>query len=235
VRHAPVTVVAPLVALAALAPAAPAGAQTVLTGTVSRVIDGDTVRVVSRGFETPVRLLGIDTPETRAPGTPVQCWGPRATAAMRRLAPPGARVRLVTDPGQDTRDRYGRLLAYVYRPGMRASVNLVMVRTGNARAYVYDRERPPRYADAYARAQAAARRARRGLWGPPCHGGTAAPARTPAAVAGPRCDPGYRGACVPPAPPDLDCDDVRARVRVVGDDPHRLDGNGDGWGCERYG
>lgn len=77
-----------------------------------------------------VRLIGIDTPETKRPGTPVECGGPDATASMFRLsftAPEdtdgddledtkggtGRRVKLVTDPTQDTFDRYGRLLAYV--------------------------------------------------------------------------------------------------------------------------
>ena len=57
---------------------------------------------------------------------------------------------------------------------------------------------------------------------------------TPAAV--PTGDPNYADGCVPPYPPDVDCADIRALgiapVRVIGDDPHRLDGDGDGWGCE---
>jgi micrococcal nuclease len=60
------------------------------------------------------------------------------------------------------------------------------------------------------------------------------PAAAPAPTG--KCDPNYAGGCVPPAPPDLDCADIRALgiapVRVVGADPHRLDGDGDGLGCE---
>ena len=56
-------------------------------------------------------------------------------------------------------------------------------------------------------------------------------------IVGGRCDPSYRGACIPPPPPDLDCKDIRvlgaAPVRVVGADPHRLDDDHDGWGCEQ--
>jgi micrococcal nuclease len=128
--------------LAGAAPGAGQRSPVVLTGTVSRVVDGDTVRVVTRGFETPVRLVGIDTPETRAPGEPVECFGPEATARARRLLPVGARVRLATDPTQDTRDRYGRLLAYVYRGADPVSVNLRLVRSGHARVYVYRPSRP---------------------------------------------------------------------------------------------
>jgi hypothetical protein len=51
-----------------------------------------------------------------------------------------------------------------------------------------------------------------------------------------KCDPNYSGGCVPPYPPDVDCADIRAlgiaAVRVVGSDPHRLDGDNDGLGCE---
>ncbi len=65
----------------------------------------------------------------------------------------------------------------------------------------------------------------------------APPPVAPPPPAAPRCDPNYAGACVPPPPPDLDCGDLRALgltlpVRVVGSDPHRLDGDRDGYGCE---
>ncbi len=81
------------------------------------MVDSDTIKVVVRGFETPVRLIGIDTPETHHPSKPVQCFGPAASARTARLLPIGQRVRLETDPTQDTRDRYARLLAYVFKPG----------------------------------------------------------------------------------------------------------------------
>ncbi|MEA2430668.1 MAG: micrococcal nuclease, partial [Thermoleophilaceae bacterium] len=55
---------------------------------VVRVVDGDTLRVSLDGRSRSVRLLGIDTPETHRPGTPVECGGPQATAHMELLAPP---------------------------------------------------------------------------------------------------------------------------------------------------
>src|SRR4051794_2391845 len=91
-----------------------ASAQT-LQGTVSRNVDGDTIHVRVRGFETTVRLIGIDTPESRRPGSPVQCFAAAASERTARILSPGTAVRLETDPTQDTRDRYGRLLAYVYK------------------------------------------------------------------------------------------------------------------------
>ncbi|MGE3139378.1 MAG: thermonuclease family protein [Thermoleophilia bacterium] len=224
-----------------------------LTGTVSQVVDGDTVKVVSRGFETPVRLIGIDTPETRAPGKPVQCFGPAATARAKRLLPVGRRVRLVTDPTQDRRDRYGRLLAYVYTPGRSGptgSVNHALVASGHAKVYVYGGVRF-RHATQFLRAQSRAKKARRGLWAPPCRGNTTKPdpkqpapsaptpaptnpvPTTPTPSPGGGCDPNYTGACIPPAPPDLDCGEIPYRnFRSVGTDPHNFDVDHDGIACE---
>ena len=104
-----------LVLAATTLAAVPASAAT-LQGRVTRVVDGDTVKVEVRGVETTVRLVGIDTPETVRPGTPVECFGPAASARTKHLLRPGQAVRLVTDPTQDVRDRYGRLLAYLYEP-----------------------------------------------------------------------------------------------------------------------
>jgi micrococcal nuclease len=86
-----------------LAPVAMAQQPTVLRGTIDYVVDGDTVRIVSRGFQTTIRLIGIDTPETKRPGYPVQCGGPAASAETTRLLPVGLAVRVVSDPSQDIR------------------------------------------------------------------------------------------------------------------------------------
>jgi micrococcal nuclease len=228
----------PLVLL--LAVPALAGAAT-LQGQVTRVVDGDTIVVRSRGFETTVRLIGIDTPETRHPSEPVGCFGPQASARTSALLPAGRRVRLVTDGTQDARDRYGRLLAYAYtggRSGPAGSVNHGLVRGGYAKVYVHGGVRF-QHADAFFRAQHRARAAALGLWGAPCFGDTAGAAqpRRPsgeAAPAGPGCDPNYAGACVPLSSSDLDCADIGRPVAVVRSDPHRLDGDGDGRGCETY-
>ena len=179
----------------------------------------------------------------------MQCYGPAAAARVKRLLPVGQTVRLVTDPTQDTRDRYARLLAYVYKPGRsgaRGSVNHSLVATGHAKAYVYGGVRF-RYADAFFRAQHRARKARRGLWGPPCNGNTTkpdpsvmpprtSPPATPPPVdptPRPGCDPNYAGACIPPPPPDLDCGEISARnFQSVGSDPHNFDVDHDGIACE---
>jgi len=249
-RHVGCGVVVSLTVLVSAGVGAPAAQALTLRGTVSEVVDGDTIKVISRGFETPVRLIGIDTPETRHPFKPVQCFGPAASARAKRLLPEGQRVRLVTDPTQDARDRYGRLLAYVYKPGRSAaggSVNFSLVRTGHAKAYVYGGVRF-QYAVPFLRAHSRARKAKIGLWGPPCRGNTTkpdpsgqAPAPTPVppatpappAPATPGCDPNYTGACIPVFPPDLDCGEISFRnFASVGSDPHNFDVDHDGVACE---
>ena len=130
-----------------------------LRGEVTRVVDGDTIKVRVRNRTETVRLIGIDTPETKRPGTPVECGGKAATREMRRLAE-GRRVELISDPTQDRRDRYDRLLAYAEAAGR--DVGEEILRAGWAAPYVYDRPflRLGRY-------RAAAREARgrgRGLW-----------------------------------------------------------------------
>jgi len=81
------------------------------TAVVERVIDGDTLDVRLDGKLTRVRLLNIDTPETKDPSKPVECLGPEAAAMLTQLAPVGSSVTLSYD--QERTDRYGRLLATV--------------------------------------------------------------------------------------------------------------------------
>ena len=224
-----------------------------LEGVVTDIVDGDTIKVESEGFETVVRLLGIDTPETVDPSEPVQCHGPEATKATERLVPIGASVRLQTDPSQDTRDRYGRLLAYVYAEGAAGadSVNHELVREGHATVYVWEPSGPFRDHEAFAESESAARKRGVGLWGPPCNGvtngpppepkpdsGLAAPPAALATIPDPgveTCDPNYEGTCVPEVGVDLDCKDISGAVTVVGSDHHGFDGDGDGQGCESAG
>jgi micrococcal nuclease len=126
---------------------------------VVRVVDGDTIRVRLGGRTERVRYIGVDTPESVKPGTPVQCYAKRAAAANAALVA-GREVRLVGDV--EHRDRYGRLLAYVYRVGDGAFVNALLVRDGYARTLTI----APNVAHAgeLARLARAARTAGRGLW-----------------------------------------------------------------------
>jgi micrococcal nuclease len=130
-----VLVVAFAGALFAAVPAALA--QSPAAATVTRVIDGDTVEAtLTTGAVVTVRLIGIDTPETKRPGVPVECGGPEASETMRQLVE-GRAVTLTADPTQDAVDRYGRSLFYVDRDdGL--DVGLEMIRRGWADVYVFD-------------------------------------------------------------------------------------------------
>jgi micrococcal nuclease len=137
---------------------------------VVRVVDGDTLKVrLGDGRRRTVRVLGIDTPETKKPGTPVECGGPQATASMARLALQGSgyaargrEVVLISDPTEDQVDRYGRILAYVEAGGR--DLGERQIASGWAEMYAYRDRRFQRRAR-YERAERAARDQRRGVWG----------------------------------------------------------------------
>jgi micrococcal nuclease len=124
---------------------------------VIRAVDGDTIEVRLDGELEDVRYIGVDTPETVKPGTPVQCFGHRASDFDHRLVE-GKRVRLVF--GVERRDIYGRLLAYVYIG--HKFVNAELVRRGLARTLAI----PPntRYQALFGRLELKAARRGRGLW-----------------------------------------------------------------------
>ena len=130
----------------------PAG--TTETEVVARVNDGDTLTLRDGA---KVRLLQIDAPELTT-----DCYGRPALRALEQLTPAGTRVRLVGDPGLDDRDRYGRLLRYVFVGD--TDVNVALVRRGAASPYFYRGERG-RHAEALLDAADAARVEQRGFWG----------------------------------------------------------------------
>ncbi len=126
-----------------------------------RVIDGDTVDVLFGTGRERVRLLGIDTPESVDPRHAVECFGKEASERTSQLLRRGTRVRLVRDV--EARDKYGRLLAHVYRLDDDSHINLTLVQEGYARILTI----PPNGADVAELTAAAneARAAKRGLWG----------------------------------------------------------------------
>ena len=191
-----------------------------MKGNVTGVIDGDTIVVhLANGRTEHVRVLGIDTPEA---GT---CWASQATAATRRLAG-GKRVTLIGDATQDTRDRYGRLLAYVWLPGGK-DLGFQLVAGGYAKKYVF--ARPFKRLSAYEYAEGLAHG--KGLW--------SCGAKQPAPAPSGNCHPSYKGACLDPTASDYDCaggsgngPKYTGPVRVVGPDDFGLDSDGDGYACE---
>jgi len=99
-------------------------------GVVEYVVDGDTVDIQINGTEERLRLIGIDTPETKKPDHPVECYGPEASSHTAALLPVGTRVRIERDIVG--RDDYGRLLGYLYRVDDELFVNHEIVRQGFA-------------------------------------------------------------------------------------------------------
>lgn len=104
---------------------------------VLRVVDGDTLVVTVRGNKESVRLLGIDAPESVDPRKPVQCFAHEAADKMKSLVA-GKSVILIDDATQGNRDKYRRLLRYVYLPdAAHTFVNGEMVKQGYALSYRY--------------------------------------------------------------------------------------------------
>jgi len=127
---------------------------------VVRVIDGDTIDVETEDGVQRVRLIGIDTPETVDPRKPVQCFGKEASAKAKELLE-GEKVMLEADFSQDERDKYDRLLRYVFLPDGR-NFDLVLIEEGYAREYTYNT--PYKYQQEFKEAERIAQENKRGLW-----------------------------------------------------------------------
>lgn len=127
---------------------------------VLAIIDGDTLKISIHGRRVTTRLIGIDTPETKKPNSPVECQGPEATEFLRQLVPPGTPVGLQRDV--EGRDHFDRLLAYVFRVSDGLFVNREIIRRGFARPLAI----PPNttHARDFETLAAQARQERLGLW-----------------------------------------------------------------------
>jgi micrococcal nuclease len=239
-------------------PVRSAAAQDRLPGTITTIVDGDTVKVhLDAGPTVTVRLTGIDTPETKHPTKPVQCFGVEASARTAELLPVGTVVGLERDV-QD-QDRYDRTLAYVWSADGTVMLNEQLVVEGYALTLTI----PPnvKYAERFSAAAQGARENGPGLW-TACAGAlleasddapatddqvvqvaaTAVPPAAPKPQAAPalapagNCHLSYPDFCIPPAPPDLNCTSPliagRKNFTVRQPDPHNFDADRDGVGCE---
>jgi micrococcal nuclease len=210
--------------------------QAAAAARVGHVIDGDTIALTSG---ERVRLVQIDSTELGSG----ECYSRKSAQVLRRLLPAGSKIRLEADPRLDRVDSYGRLLRYVHRG--RLNVNLALVRRGAATVWFYQGERG-RYASRLLAAAERARDRRLGMWAS-CHvkwdptgpattagGGSPPPALSPPPQpTAEGCAAGY-SPCLPIVS-DLDCADIADElkpIRVTGEDQYRLDGEGDGLGCE---
>ena len=205
--------------------------------TITKVYDGDTI-TLSSGEK--VRLLQIDTPEL----SPAECYGQEARSALVKLLNTPGQLSLKTDPKLNKVDRYGRLLRYVFIG--KTNINLKLVEIGAAAPYFYKGDKG-QYSTQILKAAQTAKSKSIGLW-KSCPGtqltpndavttlSTAVTTTASASSTGMKCDPNYAG-CVPISSSDLDCPDLKrlglAPVKVIGQDVHKLDRDGDGIGCDK--
>lgn len=127
---------------------------------VVRFSDGDTITVDMNGTDETIRMIGVDTPETHDPDTPVQCYGAAASAYTKELIG-DQRVRLEADPTNQNRDRYDRLLRYVYLADGRL-VQAEIIKNGYGFSYT---QFPFQKTDEFNSLEAEAKANNRGLWG----------------------------------------------------------------------
>ena len=127
---------------------------------VVKVIDGDTISVNIDGKIETIRLIGIDSPESVDPRKPVQCFGKEASDKAKQILM-GKKVRLESDPTQGDKDKYKRLLRYVFLEDG-TNFNRPMIEEGFAHEYTYNA--PYKYQDEFKVAELNAREEKRGLW-----------------------------------------------------------------------
>jgi micrococcal nuclease len=135
---------------------------------VVKVVDGDTIDVSVNGTIERMRLIGINTPETVDPRKPVECFGVEASSKAKSLLG-GKKVVLESDSSQGEKDKYGRLLRYVFLEDG-TNFNLTMIKEGYA--YEYTCNTPYKYQLEFKKAQKEAETNKAGLWGDTCNGKT---------------------------------------------------------------
>lgn len=131
---------------------------------VVKVVDGDTIDVQINGSVFRVRLIGIDTPEVVDPRKPVACFGKEASDKAKEILN-GTSVYLENDPTQSDKDKYQRLLRYVFLEN-ETNFNQFMIEEGFAHEYTYDF--PYKYQQEFKNAEKDARENKKGLWGDKC-------------------------------------------------------------------
>lgn len=127
---------------------------------IVRVVDGDTVIIEINNKIEAVRLIGVNTPETVDPRRPVECLGTEASNRAKEVLG-GKSVRLEADKIVGERDKYGRLLRYIFLEDG-TNFNKTMIDEGYAYEYTYNL--PYKYQDEFKQAEKEARELRKGLW-----------------------------------------------------------------------
>ncbi len=205
---------------------------------VVSVTDGDTIKVDLNGTTETLRLIGIDTPETVDPRKPVQCFGEEASKKAKETLT-GKKVSLEADPTQGERDKYQRLLRYVYLEDG-TSFNKWMIQEGYAHEYTYQ-SNPYKYQTEFKDAERSARDNKKGLWGNMCNGDTTQSASTPplsttttpviipVPVASKSTGDSYSCNCSKTCA-QMSCSEAQYQLNTCG--CSRRDGDGDGLACD---
>lgn len=206
---------------------------TTATFRVLKVVDGDTIQVNIRGNKETVRLLGIDTPETVDPRKSVQCFGKAASDKMKSFVE-GKPVILADDNTQGNRDKYKRLLRYVYLPNnVRTFVNGEMVKQGYAFSY---KQYPTKMLAKFNTFEKYAREHNLGLWGS-CPVNAKKTSEIPIGKPAQKTQKSVSASAVG----DKDCGDFTTHTEAQSffisqggpsSDPHKLDADKDGAACE---
>ncbi len=224
---------AALTALVLVLTGVPAFAQT--TATVISTGDGDTLRVKTQGKVVTIRMACIDAPETGQ-----RPWGQQSAAKLKQLLPPGKAVQIRSIE----RDRYGRTVAELYLG--KQSVNLQMVKEGQAVVYRQYLSGCAATQNQFLQAESQAKQKKLGFWNQSkpvmpwdfrrvgASASNQPSSSKPASAPQQNCSGAYPGVCIPPGPPDLNCPDISYRnFKVLPPDPHGFDRDSDGVGCEK--
>jgi len=172
------------------------------TGQVIRVIDGDTIIVDGQS----IRFALASTPELNEP------FGIIAKNYVESICPRGSVVKVDEDDGQ-TQGSYGRIVGVIYCNGVNLNEAILEKGYGDLSSGFCDESEFS--GEAWAQEFGCAKKT------------------SESTTQKTSCDPSYPDFCIPPSPPDLDCKDIpQKRFTVIGSDPHRFDGDGDGIGCE---
>lgn len=209
---------------------------------VVHVVDGDTIDFSIDGKTERVRVIGINTPETVDPRKSVECFGQEASRIAKLTLEVGTEVELEKDPTQGNRDKYNRLLRYVWTDDGIVDFGKVMISLGYAYEYTYNT--PYKYQTLYKNAQKEAETGRKGLWADGACAVTPKPTTSANSSTNTATNTAYSGkySCTGP---DLDCSDFKTHAEAqsffnscgfsASNDPMRLDratGTGNGLACE---
>ena len=210
-------------------------------------VDGDTIKIDYNGETETLRFIGIDTPETRDPRKPVQCFGKEASNRTKELTQ-GKKVAVEFDPTQGKRDKYNRLLVYVILEDGNM-LNRLLIEEGFAHEYTYNI--PYKYQSEFKEKEKEAREKKRGLWGDKCGGNTTQeapnnetnkagieekkeaapePVSTPENEASTSTTGAFNCDCSKTCSKMKNCEEAKYQLKECGCDER--DGDGDGVPCE---